>query len=210
MSAELTNHANLSLFVRIQPAKDQFLFCGECVLRNDARPVAAEHDSFGLLREHLAFHVAPDQQNCNFSRNSAAATPAFWRHSLPTLRLPRNLQDGTWISPSKSLIFVDALLFAPSRRSGAAGASAFLQRFRFWMAYDSGVVPAPDINPLSFAPDRGVSDANHCSPVGTTHSPDRKSGSLPSGCPPSCATGAYRKRKHPRRSCRFEYSLETE
>src|SRR6266849_7536953 len=121
MSAELANDANLGLFVRIQPAKDQFLFCGECILRNDSRAVAAAHDSLGLLSDHLAFHVAAEQQNRNFSRNSAAAARAFWRHSHPTLRLPRNLQDGTWISPSKSLIFVDALLFARSTRAGGGG-----------------------------------------------------------------------------------------
>jgi hypothetical protein len=58
MTTELANDANLGLFVVIQPAEDHFLFCGEYVLRNNARAVAAEHDSLGLFGKDLAFHVA--------------------------------------------------------------------------------------------------------------------------------------------------------
>src|SRR6266404_5426391 len=70
--------------------------------------MAAQHDRLGLLGKHLAFHIAANQQNSNFFRNSAAATHAFWRHYHPTLNLTGNLHDGTWISPPKSLKFVDA------------------------------------------------------------------------------------------------------
>ena len=49
MMAELANDTNLNLFVGVQPAKNQFLFCGEHVLRNNARAVAAEQHRLGLL-----------------------------------------------------------------------------------------------------------------------------------------------------------------
>src|SRR5713226_8563584 len=54
----------------------------------------------------------------------------------------------------------------------------------------------PDTHPPSFSENIGVSDASHCPPVGTTHSPDSKSGSLQSGCPTSCAGGPHGKRSN--------------
>ena len=58
MRAELANDTNLGFFVGVQPAKDQFLFCGEYVLRNNARAVAAEQHRLGLLGKNFALHVA--------------------------------------------------------------------------------------------------------------------------------------------------------
>src|SRR5712692_5034610 len=86
MSAQITDDANLGLFVGIEPAEDYLLLCGKCVLRNNARAIAAQQDRLGLLGKHLAFHVAANQQNCNFFRNSAAAAHAFC-HSYPTLKM---------------------------------------------------------------------------------------------------------------------------
>ena len=64
--------ADGSFAVAIGATKDELLFGGKFVMRNDAGAVEAEEDGVGRLGKNFAVKIAADQKDGNFFRNAAS------------------------------------------------------------------------------------------------------------------------------------------
>jgi len=122
--AELPNDTNFGLFVGIPacggsiPVPPRVRIAKQCRRRD-----GSERQSWSP-RKRPCRPCRCHQQNCNLFGNSAAATHAVWRHSNLPLTLPGNWQDGTWVSPAKSLIFAAAARFPRSKRARGSESDA--------------------------------------------------------------------------------------
>ena len=82
LRADVTDDADVGFFVAFGPTKDELLFGGKLVAREDAGAVKAEDDGFGGLGEDAAIQIAADEEDGNFFRDaSAAAHNLLWQAS---------------------------------------------------------------------------------------------------------------------------------
>jgi hypothetical protein len=80
LRADVTDDADVGFFIALGPAKDELLFGGKLVAREDAGAVKTEDDGFGGLGEDAAVQIAADEEDGNFFRDaSAAAHNLLWQ-----------------------------------------------------------------------------------------------------------------------------------
>ena len=82
LRADVTDDADVGFFVALSPTKNEFLFWGELVAREDAGAVEAEDDGLGGFGKDAAIQIAADEEDGNFFRDaSAAAHNLLWQAS---------------------------------------------------------------------------------------------------------------------------------